>query len=374
MTGCLYTSFPLEPGNPEAGVIPMILADTMATKRNVPDGATHVLPSTIGAATAGRPSVTRLVRKLHITGNCAMAFAGDGEAICQVLDDMNENPDVLVSAEHPMDALKVAARQWRIEYIGVHVPGDMSKPIHSTTSFGRVDFGHMERCTAIGTGIDDLIALCKNADDNFTSSWDSVLATPIDKIIGLGNYINATRLAREMVVGPAKGWGGYVEWAYFNPARRSWERGPPTLNLFYEPVVGPDNQAGVRQLGRAVAYDPGPETGRVLVCVPREEGGGTECFRLEPVRPPSDQEGAYDDAGFWNGWRPESVTVTLVIRTEGDPLLPMRSLMADELKYLNFQIDEDKVIVGLNAAFLQTFFKEMLTGMGLIRNRADITR
>ena len=57
----------------------MILADTMATFIKPPTGSAQILPTTPLRAVNAATSSVKLVRKLNIIGDAAVAFAGNGE-------------------------------------------------------------------------------------------------------------------------------------------------------------------------------------------------------------------------------------------------------------------------------------------------------
>ncbi len=85
MTVCLYMSPPVDhPTDYEGAVLPVIMADTMATFR-LPAETQSILPTNMTPENIRTLSRTKIVRKLNIYNEYAWACAGDAgriESLC----------------------------------------------------------------------------------------------------------------------------------------------------------------------------------------------------------------------------------------------------------------------------------------------------
>jgi hypothetical protein len=144
-----------------------------------------------------------------------------------------------------------------------------------------VNLKHLGACSAIGSGGDYMRKECVEAESSF-DKWDPNTPAP-QKAMLFAHAINSKRLGDELIGQAGPDWGGYIEYAFFDPVNERWNRGPRSLNLFmYCKDIG-DNSFTFHLIGRAIAYDPGSPVGRILSLNARPDFIELGDFILEEI-------------------------------------------------------------------------------------------
>jgi len=320
MTGCMYLSPPLDLNDPSAGVLAVLFADTMATLIEPEPEAIPILPSTVDHVTAEKSSTVRIVRKLTLLGEAAVAIAGHGETIKYALNELKIHmPDWREgSGERPMRfigdiAIRVHDMLPKCKWIVVMgACPTMDGRVNSLQGAVRTDTKYYGRCGASGTGARELIETAKNFDEQQAARHQQVVEDncSIGRTIAFAQSLNSIRLAREIAGQGAKDWGGYIEWAFLDPGQKEWVRGPNTLNLFYVVTPLSDRRFSINSLGRAIAYDPGVDHGRIVSVWISPEGGGYHDFILQDMI--AENSSIKPAIEHWATWKPEICTTTFM--------------------------------------------------------------
>jgi hypothetical protein len=368
VTGCLYASPEFEPGNPQGGVLPVLMADTMATLVAPPPDAKPIIPATF---TSEGPSTVRLCRKLHIIDPAALACAGVGERIEEFLAEMErELPTKLLELDRPMrwvgDIAVAQNARYRAQYRGsaaLNVVGctptrdDMLNHVTPDGTFDTKSFG---MCGVTGSGGSDLRRLVEEFDKSYSrpagaSAWD-VART-------LAGGINGERLGDEILGEAENHWGGYVEWAAYDARAVAWRRGPRTLNLFFVADADENDIYDIRLVHRAIAYDPGDKVGRVMSLTSIEQIRPVE-FLLQPLTEAALPEET-DATKFWSEWQPEVCTVmVMTLSREGWRSNLSKSLVGDVLGQVVFRYSKTERTFGVRQPFLNDVLEQLFTFRG----------
>lgn len=338
MTGCLYLSPAIDPAHPELGVIPILLADTLATLQGAPDDWERLKPTTVSVNSDPKFSRTITRRKLVILGPAALALAGDATRIEEALREFRYMLPELNDVERPLrwfgDALNAVNRHANrivVEGLGAYI-------IEFENGRGRLNFFSLYPaaqteglgvCAAVGSGAEELAEMVCDFDRIWARAHVNQLHYRAAEI---ALSFCADRLGREIIREVDGSWGGYVEWVY--AADGAWHRAPKTLHLFYEITVDWE----LRQIPRVIAYDPGEKVGRVL-SIWGDTSGHVAEFELRDLL---DEGGSVTGSlSFWAGWRPEACTVSWI--HEGLSPVTCRSLTINpkELEHVRFEFGSE---------------------------------
>lgn len=309
MTGCLYISPWITSDIPELGVVPLLLADTVASYRRGfrPQGSVPLSPATISRRNLDHTSSISIVRKLHLIGDAAVALAGKGEMIASALHELRQHMPELRGQERPMRWLGDAANRAN----ELHGPGTLDAigicalpdgRVNTMTAYECRQLKHLGMCSAIGSGTTEIWKLVEAIEESI-DRWPPTHG--MDKAVQCASAINAKRLVQELRGEQAPDhWGGFLEWAVMDQ-KGKWHRGPRETHLFMEGVVQENCYIAAFLVQRAIGYDP---VGRILSM----EADANFDFMLEN-EPTSEKERTSIEE-FWSDWRPEVVTVTIFTR------------------------------------------------------------
>ena len=273
MTGCLIVSPPYDIEKPGGETLPVMIADTMVTVKGTTGPESLLLPAKFNANDNALPPSQFVLRKLNIVGNSAVAMAGDGWAVEYLARGL---PDYFAAQKNhmlPLEPLHSAAGDLRSRYgpSTVWVTGITMQPAPLPEAVGPARTYHalgegphiqtrlLGRCSAIGSGAEDLLRACVDFDEGVTWAGD-----PQSRAKLLVAQINADRLGHELTGSFEKSWGGYVEMAYFDPTADQWLRGPTTANLFLKAIFEAENNFRLGLVPYLIAYDPGKTCGRII--------------------------------------------------------------------------------------------------------------
>lgn len=354
MTGCIYISPPVVRGDPTRGVVPTLMADTMATLKVKPPGAVPILPTNVTPALLKAPTTVKLVRKLNIFDRAAVAMAGDGHLIRQALTEFRarlerfQHVPGLLDSSRPMRFLGDLAEKVGIEALGCcHVPE--TGVLNTLAPGGTFSLSQFGECACIGSGRNDLIAFARQQDQYFKRADG---ASAYSDALGFACAVNGDQLGKELVGSANATWGGYTEWAQWIAAEKRWRRGPKSLNIFLIARSHKRQRITTSLALRAIAYDPGGRSGRVL-SLGGQNTPWAQDFILENLL---DEDPATErDAGqFWTGWRPDVCTVTTISVTSGYNSI-IRTTNPSEMNDVIFEFSQDSWRYGLN----KTLFDRM---------------
>jgi len=196
----------LAPTDYEGPIIPVIIADTMATLR-FPGERDIILPTNASPLNIDKDSSVRLVRKLNIINEYAWACAGDGTKIETLAHDVKYLSDDWRSFDRPMRKLGDLANHHRVETIGVSLKNSR---VNVVSYRARSPYPHLGQCAAIGSGGNALLEECVMAGPSLDAF--PAEATAFDKIIGFASALNGQWLVHELTEEVSDHWGGYLEW------------------------------------------------------------------------------------------------------------------------------------------------------------------
>jgi hypothetical protein len=357
MTACLFISPKLSQSNPEVGIVPFVIADTMATLVIAPSGAVPLIPANPEMGDA-RSSTVNLVRKIALFGDTAVACAGNGQLIETAIYEIGQQLADWRERDRPMRLLGDMADRAGISVIGVHLRVNAEKKyelMHVAPTSSRIETRHLGQCAAVGSGGNALLVECQEADLVF-DAWDLERATTYDKVLGFVNAVNGRRLANELLgtAGARSSWGAYLEWAHFDFMAHRWRFGFKTLHLFYMVAPIPGGFT-LHFTGCGVAFDPNEEQARALSLL----GSRVREFRFDNVAARG-RESSVSRAEFWHGWEPETVCVTVIGgQPDGEPLLVPRTLTRAEMSGALFEVTPTYVFGGLTAKLLHELGHEI---------------
>lgn len=339
MTGCLYVSPWVNSDAPELGVVPLLLADTVASYKPTyrPPGGVPIAPSNFSADHHGKPSSISLVRKLQIIGDAAVALAGDGKVIADALYELRREMPNLKGQERPMRWLgDVANRANEIHGAGTMAAiGICALPNNKLNTMCAVSprsLKHLGLCSAIGSGTEEIWDIVSQLEMSIS---ENDFMDGEEKAIRFASAFNAKRLVHELRGEKSPdNWGGYVEWAYLD-RKNKWQRGPREIHLFLEAQIDAEGRLSAHLVPHAIAYDP---AGRILTL----RDHATAQFVLDDGSIPDD---SVDLEGFWTDWRPAAATVSIFTAHEAKGGHMTQTLYGQELADINF------IGVGRNRGF-----------------------
>lgn len=344
MTGCLYVSPKL---------IPALISDTIVSEMNDQDN--FVLPSNIMCIDGKfKLSFTTLARKSYVIGErAAIAFSGNESSIIEFLSDISDLASLL-DQQRPMAYLarKADDHGGKVQIIGaIPMFRNSEYGINSVIPPGGfVETVNLGRCSAIGSGSSELMDIARWYDQTLSRGSKINRTNVYEMIHGVTSAINGHRLLNEMmkVNHQFDSWGGYMEYLAFDINTHKWFRSPPVLNLFFQAKLCADGVLTTGMLGRAIAYDPGPELGRVLSVVTGDDSGASDLFewRLKDLLKPEAQQ-MEDSRSFWKAWRPARAAVTIVTN-EGGARTSVKSTEAHEFSDIIFELRDNHVAYGLS--------------------------
>ncbi len=312
MTVCVYITHDKHDGK-KILYPPVILADSVATF-NGREALPVIVPTNACPSGHIPDSSVFLTRKLYIVNNSlALAFAGNGNEMFEILEFAKENNRLFDLAEKPILALQSLANEKpdKVWLLGAHcgIDGKVNYINITTATYKTPLLGLF---SVSGSGTKSMLERIKQ----FESLYES---TEFDGVPGINFAIetNAIRLAEE-VAGDSGNWGGYIEHAWLDIDRRCWIRGPRTLHLVMRPIGTTNGAMVLEYYPRVVAYAADGDTGRILW----GDLGGTkwhewtmESLELEEI---SHKLSEKDE--FWQLYAPDVVTITVVIDSGVSPM------------------------------------------------------
>lgn len=359
MTACMFVSPSLD-GNPN-NRLPTFLADTVGTMLQAPDGAIPLLPSTVTAQNIGKSSSIILMRKLNIIGQTVIAMAGDGYWIQAFLDEFRfefgdcptENPVPWIKSR--ADSIRLNRGMNKISVLACHCDPDEGRLHYVVPPPGvPTSFPGMGECAAAGSGATGLWNALKDFEVDIAG-----FSPPLDgfeKGMYFAEKVNALRLAHEIGGAPDLHWGGRLEWAFLDHVRGGWRRGPKTLTIILRGVQIGDRTFETWLFSRAISYDPGGNSGRILSISFDENGKITPADFILRSRI---DEGGSDALGagvFWAGWNPELVAVVVIFPREGGMASAKPFFVeSKDLPEVEFNIGDREVSFGLSARLHDKF-------------------
>lgn len=246
-----------------------LMADTLVTYK----GWSEDLPMTrYGDAVGYRSAQSLLARKLLILpGNTALAVSGEEPTIIEFLQHARTTLARVEDTKEAMRRLHAYSSDYPVKKLsfvsetlfpGGHLLNYCSKAVaKDTKNFGKI--------RAVGSGAGAIIKKISRYDAQRTAAASRALSNenPSRKLVGLFTTINSSILADDLNsgLGKTRNWGAYLEYGYFDTQSRSWERGPRTLQLFYRLCRAGKKGYALRQIGHAIAYEPGGSHGRLLI-------------------------------------------------------------------------------------------------------------
>ena len=234
-------------------------------------------------------------------------------------------------------------------------------PAHSCVNAVQFDLKHLGHGCAVGSGRNELVDLCKTFDADIERGMAA--APVLEKIVGLSNEINNQRLATETFNGVKSGWGGYVEYAWYSKDLGRWRRGSRTLHFLFRVKRLDGNKATVQMAAPVVAYDPGPDVGRILAI-----GSGKHpvvqyvLASLDVEHDPGAMEWVPE---IWTSWLPQVLVCTATNRTPKQLQHATKSRTFDISSCVRWQMADGQIQCGLRRTYTDATFKPMLAGWGL---------
>jgi len=366
MTGCLYISPPVFRGQPERGVIPVVLADVMASLKNPDPTAIPFLPSTARAVDIHLPKSTNLVRKLNIIGRTAVALAGDGLTIRKFAYEINQQIDEWRKLERPMRAIGDIANSVGVEAIGIHMMEPPDTRINSMMKDVDFNLPNIGMGGAIGSGKHDLLSLCYEFEEALEKSPPG--ADVYDKIVGFCSAQTANRLAQEITGSAENKWGGYVEYAFWREDQQKWFRGFRIAHYYFGiGLIENGIASDVGLIPRFFGYNPGDDFARILsVFVPEPNSIDLTDIILENLIN-SDSAKVYQDGEkFWGKWTPEIATVTLIVpKGDGTYLNITKTLVGEDMCHVLWNVNRNSIAIGIEQEFASKLKKSMIEAIGL---------
>lgn len=364
MTGCLYISPPLIDGD-LSNPVPVLFADVLISREEEIPGGVVLLPAAAEPRDLNKPRNSRLGRKVRIIDATVIAYAGHGNTINCLHEDIQENLAGWIAAGRPSKEMAERADLYRRTYpeaqafaIGTtHIEGVGFNDLlfRSQTRIGRLGL-----CVAIGSGAEELMRRAAQYEPGFAKM---ATTNVYEAIRGFAGALNGQRLAEEFLRssesdrdwGTDATWGGYVEYVYFDYRTSTWRRGPRSLTLLY---VFDELEPGVRTLRlipRAVAYDPGDASGHILAMTET----ALHYFSL-----PEDGAYARETLEFWSGWKPETVTATVLVPKDERVNFAQKTLDHRDMSAVHFAVHGDDAGAGLSRDFTDKLGAEIASAIG----------
>ena len=172
-----------------------------------------------------------------------------------------------------------------------------------------------------------------------------------------------------------KTWGGLSEHAVYDFTKSCWTRGHRNIALFFAAIEIRDGVWTTQPMAQAVLYEPGDRDGDGYVCSLNLLKQTVLWWKLteiiRPVHTPSEEFMA-----VWRGWRPATATIgfEFVDSSRGDlagaaPKMRARicrSLDWNEMKYLYFECNEQRIEWRLEKAFQEKLSRHVCELNGVI--------
>ena len=282
-----------------------MIADTLATRR-FSDGEL-VVPMTATEEAAGYNSSVRLVRKLQIVGDLAIACAGDAGWAATAVKELRYAAPAWAKEERPLRKLGWWADQKKIEVLAMWPMSDRQVIWRVVPQRHQFQSKHLGLCVAIGSGGKELIEECKRVEEIF-DNVKLISLHPFQKVRFFINHLTCIRLSKEAMKEKVN-WGGYLEWAYWD--NKEWKRGPRAAHLYFSilRIAGLEKPSvTIEKLSRGIAYDPSGE-GRILSWI----GGKRFEFKLDPIDSiPLNSNPIRREYSDWTDYSADEITLTFI--------------------------------------------------------------
>jgi hypothetical protein len=195
------------------------------------------------------------------------------------------------------------------------------------------------RCASIGSGSEDLRKIAGDFDETLRRKMDRPM--PIQDLIRqVANGINSSALMRELVGDNSRTWGGHMESAFFDPNRKTWLRGPPSIQIFLQSKQTDERIYTTKFVPRIILYDPGGLEGRILTMNFMEKGAFLFEKILQNVLEKKINTPAFDM--FWPEWKVRSATFCLLPPPEIRRMPIYRTTVNDEISKIELSISAEK--------------------------------
>ncbi len=282
-----------------------MVADTMATL-----DAPHLPIITPGNATiysAKEISRVCLTRKLYVLGErCAVAFAGQGDRIRSLLDELEGSQPRWSRAPEPIAALgEIAARYADVEMVAeILEPGG---PAFCTNGV-QEDKKYLGPCGFIGSGAESLREQAREYErerEKIPYSNPYLIAKEFSL------QLNSRCLAGE-ALGAQQNWGGYFESVMHN-SNGTWSYGERCLHMLFRVESLSESSITLHVIPRMLAYDPGGASGRIFMAAQSPDGHVLRDYNIESLIHPIRFQDIVSTEEFWGNWLPDIVSLAAVI-------------------------------------------------------------
>jgi hypothetical protein len=363
MTGCCYISPKVDPKNPDRGVIPVIMADTIATYKTTPPESEPILPSNISYSHAGKSSSVDLVRKFHIFDRMAVAMAGEGRWISTALQELKIKIPDLYDTDRPTRwigdiANRINDEQGRpvLQIIAICWIPDQNR--HNYLSFSDpYNVGYFGQCASIGSGDRDIREILTRSERS-VGRWPDKSGYWISEMFP--SYLNAEKLFSEMSGQSSADWGGFIESAIFIQDSLTWKRCEDESLLFLYAKKNGNGSYSTGIINRCISY--GAKGGRILSLI--DEGGAltrTQFIMRDFLSHNDTEDHAIE---YWKSWAPKRVTLTMYVPDSTEYPLTVKTYPHEPEHFFIRPVGE-RLGFGLSAHAIEAFSRDVLELRGL---------